>query len=605
MNLKYYFICAMHLLVLSTNCDVLSENNSNNDGSIINILRNNGNRTTTKLNINQNLTTIRRTLVLDHLMGRNEHFFNRFKLDDDSYDYSIVHNEGVFQLKDILFEESNIRIGENYLENNGTPVDIVKLGERFFATETLNVNQSLLAIRQILTNKRYMSENEKFRQQIGSERGSLRYSIVYDEELVKLKDILIGKQIVIGSNMVDISVVRKDRKDPSILTRMTISNINQSLDVIRRIWTRANKMSNLDVFFKKEKHNENLVESSIRKDDESLYKLKDIIYEDAVLIGILNEILDPAREKNMEIVTKFLNGYSPNVDGEWQQIPKKLATLKSQVNSVDLHRTAYESRFTSSKVTMKHVIQGINENSLSLSASYVADVSLDFQHKTGNKNSNSQTSSKSYCIARLVCEKKEFLIDQEHLTINNVFYEKIHEALSFGYYELQATTNLVNVLNEYGWYMPKHFILGGTKHDTKEVTVTSSEDAKQESEKFLASFKTSFMSNGAGASHGQETNKERTREQDTENTHELKNTIGGEGYSDFSAFIGSLSNPDLWQIIEIKRFLPSLKLLRDYDEPLFHQCVSLLNRISSELNVIFLQRFVDIHAYADSVLRSK
>lgn len=608
MDRKYYF-CLLILIVQYANCELDESDNlqQNNENELtrINVVRLNRNNVATKLRTYKQLTATRQRLMDIGLMTEKDNFYTCERiLSDDDCNFSTVNGEADFKLEDILYNENSIRIGESHLEDFHIFVNVSRPDKTVMFSDRIRLDETLNEIRQKLQSHNLLTEDEAFYQRRTSDDGSFQYSpiISTDEIGMTIKDILFDGSIRVDINSLDVSIIKNYMRNSPVSFRIPMSFIEKRLDKVRENWMQTQRMLESDYFYKQE----NGVEILIRRDDEKHYTMKDITYDKSVLIGML---VDETKNEELDMVTNlvnanFLKGFSVENTGIWRLTPKTLATLKGVVDVMDSQNsTTFESFFASSQEKLSRMTQGVSETSLSLSASYIfVEASATYEQTNENKQTSSSSSQKSYCITRMACQKKDIDINPARLTIHTDFHQSIRHAISSGRIDIQTAQNLVGVLNEYGWYLPKSYVLGGAKYCTKETSARSEAEGKEESKKFAASVNLAvnfgLLGVNGGVQHSERSQSTTDTERQSETSLEKILTIGGDGQQDFNSFSNALSDPKHWRIIKYETFLPSLSLLVGHDDLAFVQCIKLLTQFYPYPPIKDLQRIVDIRDYA-------
>lgn len=165
--------------------------------------------------------------------------------------------------------------------------------------------------------------------------------------------------------------------------------------------------------------------------------------------------------------------------------------------------------------------------------------------------------------------------------------------------------NLLNVLNEWGYYLPQEFTLGGILYSEAVTKITDYSMAEKEKTEFSASFKTSFerIGGGGGFSGGWSSEQTDTVSNKYENT--VIHQIGGVAglTNDYSLWATSLHDARYWTIIECARLYPSLMLLlnasdQSYGNHLLGLCLRTLNSCLAVPAVYKLQPILNLGEYA-------
>ncbi|NES75074.1 MULTISPECIES: MAC/perforin domain-containing protein [unclassified Okeania] len=140
----------------------------------------------------------------------------------------------------------------------------------------------------------------------------------------------------------------------------------------------------------------------------------------------------------------------------------------------------------------KFVSEGSSNQELSLFGGLDSDLEGEFSGE-----SELSAKSKTYLLAEYTIPKVILSVDWENIKFNSKFYKKVKDALT-GDDEFYSFVELNYLLNEYGYFVPLKFTLGGKICAQSEVNSKIDSNSQQ-----FASFKSSFASSlnlfGAGS----------------------------------------------------------------------------------------------------------
>ena len=106
-----------------------------------------------------------------------------------------------------------------------------------------------------------------------------------------------------------------------------------------------------------------------------------------------------------------------------------------------------------------------------------------------------------YMTQRYLSNKVELSVPQQNIKGNPEFIEQVKQAVKGKEQSIDGYEALVNVLNEWGWYIPLKFTLGGALYATKKEQITTYSVADSESQKFGTEFKAAFDGIGGGGAY--------------------------------------------------------------------------------------------------------
>ena len=252
---------------------------------------------------------------------------------------------------------------------------------------------------------------------------------------------------------------------------------------------------------------------------------------------------------------------------------------------------------------MEHELNKMNVNSASLSfTSRFFSADAKYEQETDKKTSTSVT--KEYLLALHMIRKCSFRINFECLQVNEEFVRAIASAVNTKENISTRALALLMVLNEWGYYVPQEFSLGGILFSETEIEVKDSSTAEKDRKDFSASFKTSFMGIGGGGGYSGSwgTEKHDSTSNKFENTT-IYQIGGAEGITnDFSYWATSLYDARLWNIVECEKLYPTLMLLKhvadkSYGNDLLGNCMRIITSCLSVPAVYKLQPYINLGSY--------
>lgn len=306
--------------------------------------------------------------------------------------------------------------------------------------------------------------------------------------------------------------------------------------------------------------------------------------------------------QQLSIANRFLSGMQPDNDtGKWKMLMTKVAVFKSNFQPLerkpsDISDNQFESNSFLVREKFERAIEGIDETTLSVSTPWV---SANAGYTQTNTDESSSSSEMIYSYARYVCGKKEVEIDPLQLLPSRPFVKKLDAIVGHEYpSNLQRAIDLVKTLNEYGWYVPVHYVLGGSFRIQEETQKTAKSSLEKTSKSLRAGLEASFKSIASVSANTKHDHSDTTRQSnETELSNAQKSSVGANGALDIQSFLTNVENEENWQIIRYIKFYPTLVLLKTSDDWTFVECVKLLRNYYYFDEIKQLQRQIDVEKY--------
>lgn len=266
----------------------------------------------------------------------------------------------------------------------------------------------------------------------------------------------------------------------------------------------------------------------------------------------------------------------------------------------------YASSFN--KVTHMLTTFGSDSDSISLSTPF-ASAEANFKHEQGHSSSGSKVTE--YLTARFIVRKVALDVEKDKLSVNSDFVAAVENAVS-GYESgdngsgLTAYSNLLTVLNEWGYYIPLTFTLGGVLYSTDSTTISEFSQAESEKEEFGGSFKAAFDGIGGGGSyrhaHGS-SSKTTSSSKFKDITIDQVGGLAGSS-NDYSTWAKSLNKAINWSFASSSKLLPSLYLLSFGDakaKSTLNTCLTVLDGYNSVGSMQYLQPYLNMGQYSTDI----
>lgn len=307
--------------------------------------------------------------------------------------------------------------------------------------------------------------------------------------------------------------------------------------------------------------------------------------------GVLHGIsFDPERG--------YKRGFSPAADFEAGYFPPAAVP---HVNTA----TSVITRFD--KTEHEIAVAGIDSSTLSIQSKEIGS-ETQFKNETSSTSKSSRVDE--YMSARYIVRKVEMEIDPDQLTPNPKLIADLRNAVLSNTDTVTGCCNVLRVLNQWGYYLPLSFSLGGVLYSTDIKTVTEFSQIEKNNQEFRQTFNCMIdgISGKAEAGHTSESS------ESSSSNHKrgalLIQQIGGASgkiisTTDYSAWATSLDKADTWGMAEVTHMLPMLVLVMNEDYSLASRCINLLNRYGGYPDALALQPFVDIRRYAMEILAAE
>lgn len=267
--------------------------------------------------------------------------------------------------------------------------------------------------------------------------------------------------------------------------------------------------------------------------------------------------------------------------------------------------TSIVSSYAFSKVTSELKMMETTTTSVSLSSPYV---NAESEFKYEKSKTTTQSDVKEYLSSRFVVRKVSFKINENRLAANETFVKAVETAVMSDISNRAKCTKLLEVLNEWGYYIPLEFSLGGALYSTEETTISEFSQAEEEKKEFSASFKGEVEKIGGGAAYNQASGSSQTTTTSTKYKNiNLRQTGGVAGLTnDYAKWVESLRKAGQWDIVAIERMHPSLMLLTCSTDAargnsILSACLRLLNENRSIQAIAQIQPYVDIASYTNVI----
>ncbi|CAM1362812.1 conserved hypothetical protein [Tenacibaculum litoreum] len=299
---------------------------------------------------------------------------------------------------------------------------------------------------------------------------------------------------------------------------------------------------------------------------------------------------------------QIFNGLTFDPISGFQKSFKKIFSWKNgQFPDAVIPRVLTEVVYTDSFSKVTHSLQetSTDSGSVSLNTPYGGG-EAEFKHEKSKETSSSKVTE--YITGKYLVRKVALQMDLSKFQSSDDFNQAIDQALHDHMdNDFQACKAVLEVLNEYGYYVPKQFNLGGALFSSDTTTITEYSESETNKQEFGGSFKAAFDGIGGGASYNHaQGSTEKTTKSDKFQITSFSQVGGRAGTSnDFNEWAKSLDKAIYWGVATFDKMLPSVALISNV--PNMNKIIQLFDKYSSYPGVIEVQPYVNLLDYATSV----
>lgn len=258
--------------------------------------------------------------------------------------------------------------------------------------------------------------------------------------------------------------------------------------------------------------------------------------------------------------------------------------------------TEVEQHFTFTKDTFTLETSGVQSGSISLTAPF-GDAKANYKYAQEHKESTSTTTE--YMTQRYLSKKVDLNVPVAYLEANLEFLAAVKNAIKDREDSIDGYEALANVLNDWGWYIPLQYTLGGVLYATKHTSIKEYSEADSESQTFGGEFKAAFDGIGGGSAYENSSGtKSESSSTDKETNVQILQIGGLAGTSNsFTDWNKSLNEAITWNTASFQKLYPSLMLLAGVENETLSSAIYLLQRYNSYKQVADLQPYINVSDY--------
>lgn len=350
---------------------------------------------------------------------------------------------------------------------------------------------------------------------------------------------------------------------------------------------------------------------------ESRLKLSDLIENtNAIFIGESSIIGENIRLSDFEKLTndekisyfnqnQLTRGISFTKDGVSRSFHELFSLNAQPLIARNTVNTKIDTSYAFSKVTRDINLTTSHKDSVALHAPF-ASAKAEYEHEKEKNLSTSQITE--YLLSKYIVSPAEFHIEPSSMEVNMDFYNTVKSVVYSDETENYIMGRLMEVLNEWGLYVPLTFSMGGALFTSDEKVITEFSESEKDKKSFSIAAEATFSGYGAGLSMlgGNTESSETTLKQEFKNL--LVKQIGGipGNTENNTKFAETLQYMSAWEIVDIERFYPSIMLLRNVKidgkkTTLLKDVLEIINENYYIEAVKKIQPYINMLEYATSV----
>lgn len=273
---------------------------------------------------------------------------------------------------------------------------------------------------------------------------------------------------------------------------------------------------------------------------------------------------------------------------------------------VEAQNTYSSSYYAFSKESCDMSLITSHKASLALNTSFI-DANAEYSQAKSSKVHTEKV--KEYLLSKFIVSLMSFQIDPSTCTPTKAFVEKVNSIMVSKAEKEKKIILLLEVLDEFGLYIPLEFTMGGALYATETTEITEYSKAEEEKKDFSAKADAKFS--GFDISGSYDYGKESSSSESTSSKYKMIETkqIGGDAgcVDSKQIFEESLKHIAKWEIVDIKRFYPTILLLKQaykfegVDPMLFIKVKNLLMDYCMHSLMSENQPYINMPRYIDEV----
>jgi hypothetical protein len=378
-----------------------------------------------------------------------------------------------------------------------------------------------------------------------------------------------------------------------------------TLDKIRSTLISRQLMTNNDAFI--------LGGNPLDREDETITPLSLLLGETAVLrIGATNigpensnrpiaswNSLSPDQRnvllKKIEINRGLILGESTGFSKSFNDLVSWDASQIRTTNPRIISEVSSDMSF--SKMTNSLTTSSMHKASLSFTSPWVSAES-EFSHEKSKTTSSEEI--KTYLVAKYISRKVAIDMPVAGMQLSDEFIAAVRNAVSQNSDKVDGYSKLIEVLNNYGYYVASSFTLGGVLFSSKETKTKTFSQAETEKQSFSVGFSAAFKGIGGSAAYSNASGSESSSSTTTTTEVQTLQQIGGISgtNNDYDKWVLGLDAASNWDVASYEKLIPVIGLLGMKNQGLGNTCVNLLTKFFTYASVKDRQTVLDMGAYA-------
>lgn len=354
--------------------------------------------------------------------------------------------------------------------------------------------------------------------------------------------------------------------------------------------------------------------TTVNREQESAIKLSDVLKERVLLIGVSSDtspiatddgvarynLLNDDQKQAIFDNIQIFRGLAFGTDTFGKTFKDVYTWSAGYMPAANMPRVITElvSRYAFNKATSEIKNYSSDTSSVNLSTPYASGES---EFKTEKSKTTSTSNVTEFLMTKYIVRKVDLKVDTQRLVVNPAFVVAVRNALKDNEKTADGYHNLIAVLDDFGYYVPVEFTLGGAILGTDQTTISEYSQAESEKKEFNSSFKAQFEGIGGGAAYKTASGTDKATSTSSKYQNIMTQLVGGDPglEKDYPKWAESLKPAIKWSMADVSKFMPSLLLLTSDDEGrrLLGTAINLIERFGGSGNTARLTPFIDMRAY--------
>ncbi len=260
--------------------------------------------------------------------------------------------------------------------------------------------------------------------------------------------------------------------------------------------------------------------------------------------------------------------------------------------------TQIDYSYSFSKLVQTMDENSVDKGSVSLDVPFL-EASAEFSYEKSKSTSSEKVTE--YITGKYTVRKVMAQVDANNIVADPAFEKAVKDAIDSSTNEFNQYYELLTTLNEWGYYIPLEFTLGGALFSSDSTTITEYSEAESQKQEYGGSFKAKFDGIGGGGSYSHAEGSSQSTTQSNKFQITSFSQVGGRaGTSDsYSDWAKSLDKAIYWDVASYDKMYPSLGLLQD--AKLQSICIHLMDTYGNYPHAVELQPYLKMKDYSSAV----